>query len=83
MNLYDYHWNVEILYDARPKNANEILDILWDMGCPRQHMHKAERLLKSGTLNEGLTYSDIHGRRTLIVVGHANDLFSAFNTLEH
>lgn len=83
VKLYQYDWDVEILYDVHPKNANEILDILWSMGCPRQHMGKAERLLKSGIPNEGLTYSDRYGRRTLIVVGHATNLFTAFNTLEH
>lgn len=83
VNLYQYNWNVEILYDVRPKNANEILDILWEMGCPRQYMYKAERLLKSGTPNEGLTYSNPWERRSIIVCGYTSSPFELCSTLFH
>lgn len=83
VHVFEYDWHVDICYDARPKDAQTILDRLWDMGCAERYLHKAERLLTSGVPNEGLTYSDKKNHCTLIVVGHATDLFSAFNTIEH
>lgn len=83
VKLYQYDWDVEILYDVHPKNANEILDILWDMGCPRQHMGKAERLLKSGIPNEGLTYSNPWERKSVIVICHVSSPLELANSLLH
>lgn len=76
-------WCVEIYYDARPSNADEILDALWDLGCAREHLYKAESLLKSGVPNEGLTYSNPWERRSLIVIGHASSPLTMVNTLLH
>lgn len=78
-----YDWAVDICYDATPRNADAIIDTLEDMGCPHRHLYKAERLLKSGVPNEGLTYSDNANRHTLIVIGHTTDLFQAVNSLSH
>lgn len=83
VKIPNYNWTVDIFYDAKPKDADYILDTLWDMGCAKRHLGRAERLLKSGTPDEGLTYSNAKERHTLVVVGHASDLFSALNTLEH
>ena len=83
VHLHEYDWVVDILYDARPKNADEIVERLWDMGCPEQHLYKAGRLLRSGVPNEGLTYTDHENRHTLVVVGHTTDIFQCINSLEH
>lgn len=76
-------WCVEIYYDARPSNADEILDALWDLGCAEQHMYKAERLLRSGTPNEGLTYSNPYERRSVVVIGHVSNPFEMCNSIMH
>lgn len=77
------HWCVDILYDTHPANADEVLDALWDLGCEQRHIHKAERLLRSGVANEGLTYSNIYKRKSLIVIGHTDDAFQFINSLSH
>lgn len=76
-------WMVDIFYDAKPSNATEILDALWNLGCARQHMHKAERLLRSGVANEGLTYSNPYERRSIIVCGHVSSPFELCSTIFH
>lgn len=81
--LHKIGWCVDICYDVRPTNANAILDELWNMGCPQRHLYKAERLLKSGIANEGLTYTDHDNKHTLIVIGHVSDIFQCINSLEH
>lgn len=81
--LHKYDWCIDIIYDARHKDAERITRWLYDMGCPVKHIREAYDLLESGVPNEGLTYSDKKHRHTLVVVGHASDLFGALNTLEH
>lgn len=76
-------WCVDIYYDATPKCANEILDALWDLGCEERYLYKAERLLKSGVANEGLTYSNPYERRSLVVIGHTDDAFQFINSISH
>lgn len=76
-------WCVEIFYDVRPRNADEILDRLWDLGCEQRHLYKAGRLLRSGVANEGLTYSNPYERRSIVVIGHTNDCFQFLNSLSH
>lgn len=83
VNLYQYDWDVEILYDAHPKNANEILDAMYDLGCPERHLYKAERLLRSGIANEGLTYSNPYERRSIVVIGHVSNPFEMCNSIMH
>lgn len=83
IHLHKYDWVVDICYDVRPKNADTILDELWSMGCQLRHLHKAERLLKSGVANEGLTYTDHINKHTLVVIGHTSDIFQCINSLEH
>lgn len=83
ITIPDYDWLVDICYDATPNNADQIIDELWNMGCPKRHLYKAERLLKSGTLNEGLTYSDNDSKHTLIVIGRTSDLFECINSISH
>ena len=83
VHLHQYDWLIDIYYDVMPKNADSILDELWDMGCQQQHLYKAERLLRSGVANEGLTYSNPYERRSLIVIGHASSIGEFISTAIH
>lgn len=76
-------WNVTICYDAKPKNTECIIDALCDLGCPQRHLYKAERLLRSGIPNEGLTYSNEYERHTIIVVGHTSSIGEFISTIIH
>lgn len=78
-----YDWMVDICYDATPRNADAIVGALEDLGCPRRHLYKAERLLRSGTPNEGLTYSDRYGRHTIIVITRASSIGEFISTTIH
>lgn len=76
-------WYVSIFYDAKPKDAIRIIDALYNLGCPSYNLHKAERLLKSGIPNEGLTYSNESYKESIIVVGHVSCPLQLCNTLLH
>lgn len=81
--LHNADWNVEIYYDARPKDADAIISQLWVTGCPDRHLVKARRLIESGVPNEGLTYSNPHKRKSIMVIGHTGCVFQFFDTLSH
>lgn len=76
-------WLVDIFYDVRPSDAECVADSLYRMGCPKKHIRKAYQLVRSGVPNQGLTYSDRQKRHSLIVVGHATDIWEALDTLSH
>lgn len=76
-------WCVDVFYDVRPNNADEILDELWDLGCAERYMYKAERLLRSGVSNEGLTYSNPYERKSIVVIGHTDDIWQFLDTCSH
>lgn len=81
--LDNIQWCVDIYYDVKPKDTDYILELLWDLGCPQRDMYKAEDLISSGVPNEGLTYSNRHKRKTLIVVTEVTDPFQFINSLSH
>lgn len=83
IHLHKYDWVVDIYYDVRPKNSDEILDYLWDLGCEERHLYKAERLLRSGVANEGLTYSNPYERQSLIVITQASSIGEFISTTIH
>ena len=76
-------WYVTIFYDVRTQDADRILNAMCHMGCAGRHLQKAERLLRSGVPNEGLTYTNPHLRESVIAVGHASSPLELCNTLLH
>lgn len=76
-------WRAYILYDARPSNATEIADRLFDLGCSEKNIRRASQMIDSGVPNEGLTYSNPYERKSLIVVGHVTSPLELANTLLH
>lgn len=83
VDLHECDWYVTIFYDVRPQDTDKIMDALCHMGCADRHLHKAERLLRSGVPNEGLTYSSPYARESVIAVGHASSPLELCNTLLH
>lgn len=84
-NVYirEAEWDVKIFYDAHPKDAERIINALWNTGCAEKNLYKASRLLRSGVPNEGLTYSNPLTRRTVMVIGHTDCALEFFNSLAH
>lgn len=81
--IRQYDWNITIYYDVMPRDANRIINALYDMGCATHYLRYAEKLLKSGCYNQGLTYSDKWNKHSIIVVGRAVSIGQYINTLVH
>lgn len=81
--LLDWDWLVKVFYEAEPKDADRILDILDGMGCSRETLSSAEKLLCYGKFNSGLTFSSPEEQCSLVVIGKTNSADEFANTFDH
>lgn len=83
LRIPHYDWRLDICYDARSRDAAEIMASLYKMGCSEYHLDKACDLIHSGIANQGLTYTDRHRRHSLVVICHVTSVGQFINTLTH
>lgn len=77
------NWRVYYFLVSTPKGADKILDRLAYLRCSEKFMRKAEKLLISGPLNTGLTYSKPNQKETVLVVSKTTSLFEFLNSFAH
>lgn len=53
------------------------------MGCNKKELRKAENLLKKGSYNIGLTYSNFRDQYSIVVIGLTNTPEEFQNTFDH
>lgn len=78
-----YDWHVTVFYNAKPHDASEIMRCLWDRGIAPENYWEAQKLLRSGRRNEGLTYNNPHHNSSVVVIGHVSDVWEWIDTIEH
>lgn len=84
VNIREIGWQLRIYYF--PSTANQIgriLENLFSEGCRGRNYGRASNLLRSGAFNTGLTYTNKHDRKTIIVIGRVSDAGEFVNTLTH
>lgn len=84
-NIYleDWDWTVKVFYAVDTYYINEILGDLESIGCTGHELIKAENNLSSGEYNIGLTYSNLLGRCSIIVIGLTSSPAEFQNTFDH
>lgn len=83
IDLDGYWWEVIVCYDSVQTDAPYILDILSDLRCGEADMRRAHRSLSRGEADTGLTYSDMEGRRSVMVIGRTSSLAQFLDTFSH
>lgn len=83
IHLKEYDWTVYLFFNSRPSDSDEILAYLRSFGCKGDNLYNAERSLKNGRKNEGLTYSNYIKRVSVLVVGKASSLDELMNSSAH
>lgn len=83
IEIVDYEWTVHCYIAVRGYLVGEIISELERLGCRGKHLKDAEDCLRSGHLDGGLTYSDLDGRETVMVIGMASDVSQYLNTIAH
>lgn len=83
IELQDWGWDVSVFYDVTPNDANAVLLVLEMTGCDGRTLRRAERNLRSGFLNTGLTYTNPEVGQTIMVIGRTDSPEQFWNTLDH
>lgn len=81
--LPEWGWRVFVYYAVDRCYADEILALMEEMGATRVTLSKAERNLRSGALNSGLTYSDNASLSSVMVIGLTDSPEQFADTLDH
>lgn len=83
IELVGYEWTVHCYIAVHGYLVGEIISELERLGCRSKYLKDADDCLRSGRLDGGLTYSDLNGRETVMVVGMASDVSQYLNTIAH
>lgn len=77
------NWRIEYFIMTDASDAEDILDALYDLGCSRRFMRRAEKLLYSGFCNNGLAYTKYKRRSSVIVISKTTNIWEFFNSFAH
>lgn len=78
-----YKWKVTIFYDTKPQDVGIVIDILYKLGCSEDEIEKSYRNITSGDANNGLTYSNIEMRESVLSLGYTDSKSQFLNTFSH
>ena len=81
--LDDYNWLVRVYYLIDKFPLEEITENLEELGCPPDEAQETAEQLESEGFNIGSIYSNIYKRKSLIIIGKANDADEFFDTFDH
>lgn len=83
IHLSEWDWTIHAYYSVGHYYTDEIMDRLVSLGCRDRKLQRAYSNLSSGTVDTGLTYSNLLNRETVMVVGYASSGAELFNSLVH
>ena len=81
--LEDWDWTVKVFYAVDTYYIDEILGELESIGCTGYELVNAEEVFTKGDYNIGLTYSNLLGRCSIIVIGLTSSAAEFQNTFDH
>lgn len=79
----DYDWVVHVYYDTTPKNANEIANALYYLGCSYKGIVRTRKQILSGEYNNGMTYSNRVLKQSIVSLGCASEFAQFLNSFVH
>lgn len=78
-----WDWAVTVYYEAGPEDADRILFDLDSLGAGRQELLRAEKNLRGGVPNSGLTFTSREMHESMTVIGRTTDAAQFQDTLDH
>lgn len=76
-------WAVSVFYEVGPDDAGEVLSALRKCGCRGVNLRRAEKAIKGGGLNFGVTYSNYKRRQSVMVIGRTSSADEFQNSYDH
>lgn len=85
INLYipKYDWVVRVYIGMCPEYAEEVIDLLYSLGCSRKNVRKAKKSLRSRILDTGLTFSDRDNKTSVMVINKTSSAKEFLDSLVH
>lgn len=83
IHILDYDWIVHVYYDTTPKNANEITNALYYLGCSYKGIVRTRKQILSGEYNNGMTYSNRVLKQSIVSLGRASEFAQFLNSFVH
>lgn len=81
--LEDWDWYIKVYYAVDTFYMDSILGELESMGCSRKKLNNIEKTLTEYPYNNGLTYSNVAYRWSLVVIGITESPEEFQNTFDH
>lgn len=81
--LEDWDWYIKVYYAVDTFYMDSILGELESMGCSRKKLNNIENTLTEYPYNNGLTYSNVAYRWSLVVIGITESPEEFQNTFDH
>jgi len=78
-----YGWLIHAYYHQSKYDVDSIMEKLWDLGCDSETAKKAYQNLTSGTLNNGLCYSNYRNRESVFVIAKTSSAEEFANSWHH
>lgn len=83
IHIKAYDWTVYAYYAVDTYYADEIVQRLADLGADSAYLRTASSHMRTRTLNNGLTYSNMFKGETVLVVGLTSSPAQFLNSLVH
>lgn len=81
--LEGHDWLLRVYIGVDPVHYIAVINDLYDFGCDRDYMSRAELNIKTGHLDTGLTYSNKRERQSLIAINRASSAEEFLNSIVH
>lgn len=78
-----YDWTVYAYYAVDDYYTDEIVELLYDVGCRGSDLVSAEKNLSSGNLDTGLTYSNFDTHETVMVIAMTSSALEFAKSWRH
>ena len=79
----EYQWGIYVYYDTTPKDAEEVLEKLYDLGCSENSILITRNQLLGGDYNNGFTYSNRALKQSVVSLGRASKFSQFLNSFSH
>ena len=79
----EYQWGIYVYYDTTPKDAEEVLEKLYDLGCSENSILITRNQLLGGDYNNGFTYSNRALKQSVVSLGRASEFAQFLNSFVH
>lgn len=81
--IKEWDWTVHAFFSVSTYWVDEIMELLWEIGCDGDTAKKAYENLSESKLNSGLCYSNYRNKESVLVIAKTSSADEFFNSFLH